>query len=736
MSTELEYVPYSEFVAGLSTTENPTSADKTVISNPTNGPRAVPGSAKDLAVTATEADLVSGNYITLDGGAGKKKLPANMYAVAKNFEKEIADENVTLRFSTGDDTGVTLIKGARYKLYAKCTTATDTGTIYVFGTRVGTDPANYIATCTKAQIQAGFTFVYDCDVEGAKLYVGAGVGSAGMTVEVRVDRIIIADSIALAEEVDSIEKDLTQVDSGTYSSDSAGLLPTFRHPLKDGVKYTISVKSDVLVSYSGNIDVLWTLTENDSLISNIAQCSPQKLYDGFVTEYTAAQDCVLAARARQSGVDLTISVSYSRLENFVTESQFDQLAEDVDDLKNAVDTSLYEIETKTITPNGTTNYSTGIILKQGVEYTLTMQTATLLAKTGTFPCAYAYPTDGSAGSAIFQSTASDLLNGITFTYTPVKESRWDIRTWEANVLVSVSAVGLKDVASKGYVDAKCEEYDALIPLKNKTWAAYGDSITAISNGDTLTLGWAKYVNGKIPFAGFHGRGIGSSKYSWGSAGGTVAFVDSTTGAYNSQNNNYSKDNYTGSIPEGCVAIRSCYCSWDRITHMFPASIKDTIDVVCIMGGTNDLYDDTAATFVDNDITDPEWAASGSDYYGKFNGDYNITTFKGGIASCIMKFQTWMPNAVIVICTPLSGRGEVGQKSTDLNPDEYPKVSVIKEMAERTSCPCIDVYGTCGISPFNRDEYITDMVHPYSDAGRKMLARAFIMGLKTIEPMID
>lgn len=98
MSTELEYVPYSEFVAGLSTTENPTSADKTVISNETDGPRAVPGSAKDRSTTLTA--FRSGDVIPVDGPSGTAKMSkedllrvtsenAVGISVAPNFDETI-----------------------------------------------------------------------------------------------------------------------------------------------------------------------------------------------------------------------------------------------------------------------------------------------------------------------------------------------------------------------------------------------------------------------------------------------------------------------------------------------------------------------------------------------------------------------------------------------------------------------------------------------------------------------
>ena len=65
MPSEMEFVNYKEFVAGLSETENPTSTDKQVICNPTDGPRSVPGSAKDRSTTLTA--FREGDTIPVDG---------------------------------------------------------------------------------------------------------------------------------------------------------------------------------------------------------------------------------------------------------------------------------------------------------------------------------------------------------------------------------------------------------------------------------------------------------------------------------------------------------------------------------------------------------------------------------------------------------------------------------------------------------------------------------------------
>lgn len=277
--------------------------------------------------------------------------------------------------------------------------------------------------------------------------------------------------------------------------------------------------------------------------------------------------------------------------------------------------------------------------------------------------------------------------------------------------------------------------DSVLPWRGKTWAVYGDSIGAISNGNGLGLGWADYVNRYHKFDGFYGRSIGGQCYAWRGHGGSVVFLNAD-GTFNSRNDSYNFDNYSGDIPEGCTAHRGCYSSWSRITGMFPESIKDSIDMIFIVGGTNDSVDLDLITFIEGDTTDPEWAAS--EYYDRFGGDYNIEYLRGAMASTVMKMQAWMPNALIVIGTNLSGRGDDGEGPTmDFVSDipEYEKSIIEKEMAARMSCPCIDVFASGGITPWNRDEFISDAVHPYSDAGEMMLGRTVASGLIGILPKL-
>ena len=286
------------------------------------------------------------------------------------------------------------------------------------------------------------------------------------------------------------------------------------------------------------------------------------------------------------------------------------------------------------------------------------------------------------------------------------------------------------------------------PWNGKVIATYGDSVTALNGGDfskpyaeNATRGkWAGKVAKYFGFSALKNRGIGSTTFMWRTpAGGQVAWVNTESGVYVDRNDSYNYNNYEGhvTIPTGCTAIRGDGCSWLRITTMFPASIKDSIDVV-LLQFHNDFHQDMAtdAQWVANDTTDPEWAASS--YYSTFGGDYNITCVRGGIASTIMKLQAWMPQALIVLMTPISGVYINGNENVkDLENTESAKMKTLAETVEnigfRMSIPVIDVYGNDCINSLNHSQFITDGIHPYNDAGCKKIARAIIGNLNCIVP---
>lgn len=283
---------------------------------------------------------------------------------------------------------------------------------------------------------------------------------------------------------------------------------------------------------------------------------------------------------------------------------------------------------------------------------------------------------------------------------------------------------------------------------DKVVATYGDSITAVNNGDfsrpfTITQNnWGNRVADYLQMLKQYGRGIGSTTFMWRNGhGGQVAWCNSLTGEYVGRDDSYNYDNYVGhvTIPEGCTAVRGDGCSWLRITTMFPASIKDTIDAVLVQFH-NDYHQDmgTGVQFIENDTSDPEWAASSQ--YAVLGGDYNIATVQGGIASTIMKLQAWMPNAKIILMTPISGvystaDGLDGNFDNAQSALMFSLRNVVADIAARMSISCIDVYGNDGINSLNRTSYIYDNIHPYTAKGSKAIAAAVIGQLKQIIPAL-
>lgn len=256
---------------------------------------------------------------------------------------------------------------------------------------------------------------------------------------------------------------------------------------------------------------------------------------------------------------------------------------------------------------------------------------------------------------------------------------------------------------------------------------YGDSITALINGDTAKR-WSTYVSGALGTSGIHGRGVGGQTFAW-----------NTTGFEVDANGNYVK---RGQGTDNCLG---CFCSWQRISSMIIDGLKDSINLVVIMGGTNDLsgaeevaggepIEWTAPSWSASNNTDTQWAAA-TEYNG---GDYDVSTLTGGILSTVMKIQARCPNAKIVLASPLSrwsssthapyARSSDGKTTRDV-------ADVIRQAAEYMSVPFIDITAACGINGWNYSQYISDGVHPNAD-GDKMLASAMISGLYAMWPKIN
>ena len=359
-----------------------------------------------------------------------------------------------------------------------------------------------------------------------------------------------------------------------------------------------------------------------------------------------------------------------------------------------------------------------------------------------------YPTATELRWFFYMTTSESAPEGSQFSFNAVlvyqrsdmQEANYDIQQLQSEI-------------------SNIDEAISVLPIdwKDKVYSCYGDSITAICNGDfqkpyntsTINGNWGVRIADYLGMSKMYGRGIGGQTFYWGSDSGSVAWV-SPTGEYINRIDGQTYDNWDRTTyPTGvthqmeldgdAIRIRGCGCSWLRITKMFPETIKDTINVVSI-SFVNDIAHTaamgTALSFIENSTDDTEWAASS--YYSTYGGDYNIkTSVAGGIASLIMKLQAWMPNCVIVLCTPLGGRGTSGELDPNLSDESVRTLqSVVKETANRLSIPLIDVYSSCGINGLNRTRFISDSVHPYVAAGKMMLARAMIGGLRSILPLMS
>ena len=286
-----------------------------------------------------------------------------------------------------------------------------------------------------------------------------------------------------------------------------------------------------------------------------------------------------------------------------------------------------------------------------------------------------------------------------------------------------------ELSQKGFGQYAFEPYrDYDIQITDLDWydtslLTYGDSITAINNGDSNCIGWAKTVCDYFGISTHHGRGVGGQTFVWNAS---TFQVD--------ENGNYVD---RGTTSDNC---KGTFCSWERINKMIPEAIKDTIDMIIIMGGTNDFGSNTSPgvdietepLFSSDNIIDEDWI--GCDEYN--GGDFDITKFKGAVASTVMKMQARCPQATIILATPLSGRGTNKNHMVNTSGQTLRDYAeAIIDVANYMSVPCIDVNGTCKINQFNYDGKITDGTHPYSIIGCELLGVSIIERIKTISRIL-
>ena len=285
--------------------------------------------------------------------------------------------------------------------------------------------------------------------------------------------------------------------------------------------------------------------------------------------------------------------------------------------------------------------------------------------------------------------------------------------------------------------------------QGKNIGLYGDSITSWSGNEEKVDRWgglvASVLKCKITPRGWGGTTYITNKH------GEPSYL-----------------NEDGSIPiEPIETPYTVYdrgfCSWERITKMFPPMIKDNIDAVIIMGGTNDIGGDIVegdtAFILDTEKEPLDIAWKNSPYYKDWNGDFDTSKLSGAICSTILKFQLWMPNAIIIIASMIggssynnftnslpNGSNGIGLPQSPLNKlTQWDYAKIMEKTSSYMNTPYIDVWRNSGISIFNRKWMIKDSVHPYpiTDAagkehndGDRALAKAIIGGLYGITPRFE
>ncbi len=242
----------------------------------------------------------------------------------------------------------------------------------------------------------------------------------------------------------------------------------------------------------------------------------------------------------------------------------------------------------------------------------------------------------------------------------------------------------------------------------KKWVSYGDSITQMG-------GWQDYITEYFGFAEHYERGLGSSTF----VKSDQTWYANPDGSYNSR---YGFAGVT-EAPAGTTEHEGYMCSEDRIKTMIPSDV----DLVVVMAGTNDAGITVGAPL------------------GDLSYPFNEDTFMGAVASTVIKIQKQAPNAMIVLASPLSGRGpETEEKEQQVANQTEPEYNLLglttqdyaeamEEVAMYLSIPYVDIFGSTGINSFNRNQYIGDIVHP-NEAGQKAIARVMIGALDHLKPV--
>lgn len=339
---------------------------------------------------------------------------------------------------------------------------------------------------------------------------------------------------------------------------------------------------------------------------------------------------------------------------------------------------------------------------------------------------FKYSNSGAFEEIVVAISGGTLNNGYA-EFTPIAEKKYRISLRKQTDTVADLMWG-RNVSlyyNEDVLDDLNKELIVATYAKRMKVCYYGDSIFAKGNGDdeNYNNSWQKSVDDYFGFQHI-GVGVGGSGYLWDDSR-KMTLPD------NFQNG----DNLSSSIVVSSNGImQSAFCSWDRITSTIP---RDS-DIVIIGTGTNDYglevfpSDDSDISFLASNKTDEAWGTS--EFYAKYNGDYNLTKRRGAILSTIMKIQVWCPNAMIILTNFPNSRlsNGTGLNATETQKMEYqqPILNAIEFVHKWWGIPLIDFMSSCRINPLNRAEYCADGIHP-NGKGYKLLGSAAIGVLKNL-----
>jgi lysophospholipase L1-like esterase len=145
-----------------------------------------------------------------------------------------------------------------------------------------------------------------------------------------------------------------------------------------------------------------------------------------------------------------------------------------------------------------------------------------------------------------------------------------------------------------------------------------------------------------------------------------------------------------------------------------SKIPQDADLICVFGGTNDY-------------------GHGDAPMGSF-GDDTYATYYGACYALLRDLQLTVPNAKIVVCTPIHREGESNPATRSDGKwilKDY--VTALKQTAEYFALPVLDLWSVSGIQPcvpFLKERLAPDGLHP-NDVGHALLCEKFDAFIKTL-----